>query len=92
MAEDATHLVILSDIPRSFVGDCENHCMETSESGPRGFGTTSSEWELLRLAYSIAVEVSQGKTPGEEVRAKFRYLDESGNLMFESWWNSRPEF
>lgn len=66
--------------------------MESESSEPRGFGTTSAEWELLRVAYNLAVEVSQGKTPAEETLAKFRYLDEAGNLMFESWWNSRPEF
>jgi hypothetical protein len=66
--------------------------MDTESSAPHGFGTTSSEWELLQLAYNIAVQVSQGKSPAEEILAKFRYLDEAGNLMFESWWNSRPEF
>jgi hypothetical protein len=66
--------------------------MEIGESETRGFGTTSTEWETLRLAYNLAVELSQGKTPREEAIAKFRFLDESGNLMFESWWNSRAEF
>jgi len=66
--------------------------MDTESSAPHGFGTTSEEWALLQVAYNVAVAVASGQTPAEETLAKFRYLDERGNLMFDSWWNSRPEF
>lgn len=66
--------------------------MDTQDSAPHGFGTTSEEWALLQLAYTMAVQLASGKTPPEEMIAKFRYLDERGNLMFENWWNTRPEF
>lgn len=58
----------------------------------KGFGTTADEWNLLQLGYNLAVEISQGKTPAEELIAKFRYLDEKSSIMLESWWFTRQEF
>ena len=66
--------------------------MDTSEARESGFGTTAEEWALLQLAYNIALAVSGGASPPEETIAKFRYLDERSNLMFENWWKTRTRF
>jgi hypothetical protein len=66
--------------------------MDTQDSAPHGFGTTSEEWALLQLAYSIAVSLAADEGVPEEVLVRFRHLDEAEGLMFESWWNTRPEF
>ena len=92
MAQDAPHVTILCCIAQIRTVQGNNFPMADSEAQTNGFGTTSIEWETLRLAYTIAVEVSMGHVPPEELVARFRGLDQTGNLMFESWWNSRPEF
>jgi len=66
--------------------------MDTSETRETGFGTTAEEWALLRVAYNLAVALSGGASVPEETIAKFRYLDERSNLMFEDWWKTRTRF
>ena len=66
--------------------------METNETPTTGFGTTAEEWDLLRLAYDIAVVLASGETPAEETLIRFRALDGQQQVMFSSWWYSRPTF
>jgi len=66
--------------------------MDPLEARETGFGTTAEEWALLQLAYNLALAISQGQTPPEQLVAKFRAQDERSNLMFEDWWKTRTRF
>jgi len=66
--------------------------VDTEGATAHGFGTTAAEWKLLHLAYDIALVVSQGSAPPEEILMKFRQQDEVSNASLESWWNSRQTF
>lgn len=66
--------------------------MDPQEEKAGGFGTLAQEWELLQLAYGIAVDIAQGNPVVDERLVRFRQLDEASNLMFEDWWETRPKF